>query len=791
VNELRELRVVDFTSRIAGPYCTKLFADAGAEVIKIEPASGDPMRRWTASGRALPAGEDGALFRFLNASKQSLVATLESDRVGDLVGSCDLVVDDFVDDSSSQQSEQLEALVPEAVVRLSITPFGRGGPWSGRPATEFTIQAESGSIGTRGLPGREPFQAGGRPTDWLAGTFAAVAALAAVFRARTTGHGERVDVSLLEAMTYGASNFMDLTFRLLGVETPTGTIQSVETPSIEPTRDGFVGFCTNSAQQFSDFLLLIGREDLRDDKALFQVAGRTARFAEWNEIVHRYTRAHTTEQIVQAATLLRIPVAPVNNGDTVRHHEQLVARGAFLSEPDGPALHPVRPYRIDGQRPDAPRPAPKLDAHASTVASRERPEPQTPEPIELPLAGLRILDLTAWWAGPSATHLLACLGADVIHVESTRRIDGMRSTGGLLAGSLEQWWEASAFFLSANANKRGLTLDLTEPRGVEILQRLIRTADAVIENFTPRVLDNFGISWERMQAINPRALFVRMPAFGLDGPWRDNTGFAQTMEQVTGLAWVTGHPDDQPRIQRGPCDPLAGMHGAFAFLVALIARAEHGRGVHVEVAMVEGALNAAAEQLIEFTAYGHLMQREGNRSPYAAPQGLYPCRGSEPGAEQWMALSIETDAQWIALCDQLGRPEWTDSLASHTARRSAHDRIDAGLRDWFRARDRDESVAKLVAAGIPAASVRDPRTTSENPQHVARGFYESLDHPIVGRQPIPTLPFRYASVERWLRSPAPTLGQHNREILRELGLDGSEIGQLEADGIIGERPVGK
>ncbi len=784
---LRDLRVIDFTSGIAGPYCTKLLADAGAEVIKIESDTGDPLRRWTASDTHLPPEEDGPLFRFLNASKQSLVATPESPRVRELIASSDLVVDDF----RSSQSDTLGTLVSEAGVRLSITPFGRSGPWSQRPATEFTLQAESGSIGSRGIPGHEPFQAGGRITEWLGGTFGAVAALAAIHRARATGHGEQIDFSLLEVMTYASSNYLDLTFRLLGVENPIGSIQSAETPSIEPTADGFVGFCTNSAQQFSDFLLLIERADLRDDPALFKVGGRAARFDEWNEIVHRYTQQHTTEQIVRAASSLRIPVAPVNNGDTVRSHEQLIARGVFQPEPQGPCLHPVAPYRMDGQRPARPRRAPKLDEHANSIAKRARPAANAPGPRELPLAGMRILDLTAWWAGPSATHMLGCLGAEVIHIESIQRIDGMRTTGGILAGSVEQWWECSAFFLSANANKRGLTLNLTDERGVAILEQLIQSADAVIENFTPRVLDNFGVNWERIQASNPQTIFVRMPAFGLDGPWRDHTGFAQTMEQMTGLAWVTGHRDDQPRIQRGPCDPLAGMHGAFAFLVALAERRGLGRGVHVEVAMVEGALNAAAEQLIEFTAHGHLMQREGNRSPYAAPQGLYACRGSEPGREHWLALSIERDSEWTTLRAQLGEPAWSKSLDTLVARRAAHDRIDAELRHWFAKRDRDESVALLVAAGIPAAIVRDPRTTSQHPQHIARRFYETLDHPIAGTHPIPTVPFRYASVESWLRRVAPTLGQHNREILTELGLGEAEIRALEADGIIGDRPEGQ
>ena len=262
----------------------------------------------------------------------------------------------------------------------------------------------------------------------------------------------------------------------------------------------------------------------------------------------------------------------------------------------------------------------------------------------LPLSGLRILDLTAWWAGPAATNMLASLGAEVIHVESIQRPDGMRMAGGMFI-SQPQWWERSAIYLGANTNKRGLTLDLSSPAGREVVLRLIQECDAVVENFTPRVMGNFGLDWDTLHATNPRLILVRMPAFGLSGPWRDNTGFAQTMEQMTGLAWVTGYPDDQPLIQRGPSDPNAGMHAAFALLVALAEREVTGEGQHVEVTMIEAALNAAAEQAVEWGAYGRLLEREGNRAPSAAPQNLYACRGDEA----WLTLSVRTDEQWEGL----------------------------------------------------------------------------------------------------------------------------------------------
>ncbi len=210
--------------------------------------------------------------------------------------------------------------------------------------------------------------------------------------------------------------------------------------------------------------------------------------------------------------------------------------------------------------------------------------------------------------------------------------------------------------------------------------------------------------------------------------------------------------------------------------------------------MVEGALNIAAEQLVEWSAYGNLMQRDGNRSPLAAPQGLYPCAGGQPGAEKWLALSVATDAQWRALCSALGNSEWAldSALETRAGRRKAHDRIDERLRAWTRKRERADLVAELRALGIPASEVADPcRLLQSNPQLRARRYFETPEHPVVGAMPLPSLPFRYASIDRWLRTPAPTIGQHNETVLCGiLGLSPSELRELEAEGVIGNRPEG-
>jgi crotonobetainyl-CoA:carnitine CoA-transferase CaiB-like acyl-CoA transferase len=801
---LAGLRVLDFSGQIAGPYCSKLLADAGADVVKVEPAEGDPLRRWSATGAELH-GRDSPLFTFLNAGKRSVVGTASDPHVEALLAKADLAIEAHGLESDAAEVLDVGALrrAHPALVVLSITPYGLTGPWADRRASEFTLQAESGSIGMRGLMGQEPIQAGGRIGEWAAGSYGAVAALPAVLRARATGRGEHIDLSILETANFVFTNCSETMNRLMN-GSPADPEHAflapvVETPSIEPTADGYVGVCANSRQQFSDFLLMIERPDLQADEQLAQFAGRLMRFDEWNEVMRAWLSKKTTAEIIELASLLRIPVAPICNGATVLAHEQLAERGVFVPDAEGRFVQPRRPYRIDDADPPPPRPAPRLGEHSRSAAfpSRRTGEGSASAgdaDAPLPLAGLRIVDLTAWWAGPAATQLLASLGAEVVHVESVRRPDGLRMVGGMMRAHYAQWWDASAHFLHANSNKLGVTLDLSHPKGLALLEQLVGQSDALVENFTPRVLDNFGLSWERVRAINPRAILLRMPAFGLSGPWRDHPGFAQTMEQLSGLAWVTGHADDQPRIPRGPCDPVAGMHAAFALLVALELRAASGRGHHVESTMVESALNIAAEQVVESSAHGRLLGREGNRSPLAAPQGLYPCGGAAGPTDEWLALCIATDDQWRALRNALGAPDWAmdPALETRAGRRAAHDAIDAHLCEWTRPRDRAEIVAELQALGIPASEVANPcRLLQTNPQIRARHYFEAPVHPVVGAMPLPSLPFRQSGSEHWLRTPAPTLGQHNDTVLRGiLGLSPEEVRSLEAEGVIGSRPEG-
>ena len=368
---------------------------------------------------------------------------------------------------------------------------------------------------------------------------------------------------------------------------------------------------------------MIGKPEWNDDLVLHNPTLRAERYDELTPQVREWTTARTTAEIVALAALFRVPAVDVGHGGNVAAMDHFRERRFFQRSSGGDFLQPSPPVRYRGDMPaTAARPAaalgPRLVDSPMPMSSMSRVAFRSgADSVELPFAGLRILDLTAYWAGPIATHFFAMLGAEVIHVESPRRLDGARVI--VVRGApADEMWEWSHAFQGVNTNKLGVALDVGMPAGREVLQRLVAGCDAVVENFSPRVLDGWDLE------LRPDQIVVRMPAFGLDGPWRDRTGFAMTMEQVSGLAWLTGRADGPPVTLLGPCDPVGGAHATIALLGALAHRDRTGEGMLVEVPMVASALNMAAEQVITYSATGVRLERNGNRgTDPAVVQNLY------------------------------------------------------------------------------------------------------------------------------------------------------------------------
>ena len=809
---LKDFLVAEFAEGVAGQYVGKMLADAGADVVKVEPEQGCALRSWSVAnvpGLAAKSGDTGdtgkrqagAFFQYLNTGKRSLIgadnalannALAEDPAVTQLLEIADIVVEDSL--PRSLLGELLQQR-PDVVV-ISLSPYGRLSSEANQPATEFTLQARAGGIGKRGRLENPPVQAGGKIGEWMAGVCGAVGGLAAAQRAKATGHGEHVDVSLYEGLVISTNIYAFLLASLSenwDVQIPH---RNLEMPSIEPTADGFVGFSTMAQQQFQDFLVMIGAEEWVGDPVISSPFERWAARDMFFERVHAWTKARTTDEIISIASSLRIPVSLIGNGEIVPTFEAFEGRDMFVENPSGGFIQPRRPYLIHGVEMPALEPVAKLgETTAADIASlAERKKAETVSDTvkssaspALPLEGVRIIECTGWWAGPIAGQTLAQLGADIIKVESIQRPDGMRFAS-VKPPTEDKWWEWGMVYHGVNTNKRAITLNLTDPEGRAVLEKLAATADVLIENYTPRVMDNFAITWEHLSAINPKLIMVRMPGFGLAGPWRDNTGFAQTMEQMSGMAYLTGYPDEPPQIPRGPCDPVAGLHASFATLLALEERRQSGKGKLVEVAMIDAALNVAAEALVEFSATDILMERVGNSSYGLAPQGVYPCAAHET----WVAISAATDQQWRALAHTIGKAGWASdsTLATWQDRWTRRDELDKAISEWSKQHTSTEAADSLLAAGVPAAVVEIDRHVGRDSLLWERGFFVELEHPVAGAHGYPAVPFRFASqAGSWINRHPPTIGEHNEEVLVELGYSTEDIARLQEQEIIGDRPL--
>ncbi len=771
---LAGMRVLDLSCRLPGAYATKLLVDAGADVVKVEPDGGDPLRRWTLRHGDLH-GDDGGLFQYLCASKRSVVGRPRD--VVEWAENADVVVEDLP--GGQLDIEGMRGSRPGLVI-VSISPFGRSGPWAGRTATEFTLQGWCGSIGGRGEPGRIPIHAGGRLGEWVTGVFAATATVAAWRRARIHGRGDHVDVSMLESMIRVTKPFGLLN---KGIGAPTNQLY-YQVPGIMPTADGQIGVCLMTRQNYSDFVSLIGHPELDTDE-LARAEVRFQRRDELLPLAFEWTSSRSSEEVAEIFTAVGIVVAPIGNGANLPYLEQCRAAGTFVTSPSGSFLQPRVPYRLSGAPTRPFSPAPDLPRSSGPPAwgepRSEQPLPPDEASPELPLAGIRIIDFTMWWAGPEATDLLAGLGAEVIKVESTRRPDMFRTLTARPGD--ERWWEYSMGFHVSNRNKRGITLDLQDPDGLALTWRLIRSADVVIENFKPQVFEGLGLTWEAIRDAAPRAVFVRMPGFGLSGPWRDRGAYAPTIEMVTGHASTTGFSPTEPIAPSGPADPNAGLHAAFATLVALEARDRTGVGMLVEAPMFEAGVNVAAEVVIESCLYGNLVKPGGNRGQGATPQGVFECHG----AQRWVALAVEDDEQWAQLAAATGLDHAVAGGADYRQRLEAEECIEARLADWCRGRDRDEIVRLLAERGVPVAPVLFTTEVDTIPQLWSRHFLQRVDHPLTGSELHPTHPFRFDSwgATSTIRTAAPTLGQHTEEVLAELGVSPDELEQLSERGVIG------
>lgn len=418
---------------------------------------------------------------------------------------------------------------------------------------------------------------------------------------------------------------------------------------------------------------------------------------------------------------------------------------------------------------------------------RLAPYPDIPA-SQRPLAGVRVLDMTVAVAGPVATLLLGALGAEVLRIETPwARPRNPTSALPAPADAPDEPWNREARLNELANSKRSVALNLARPEGRAVFLDLVDVSDLVVENYSPRVMGNFNLGWEVLHARNPRLIYLRMPAFGASGPWRDRISYGPGIDAMSGLSWLTGYRGGPP-LKPGNfyCDQNAGLHAASAALAALRARERDGVGQTVELAMLEGELQLVGDALLTAQLTGREPSRIGNEHTAWAPHGVYPARPSDDDPDAWIAVACRNDAEWEAL---LG--VWNNAAAARdrrfrtALRRWKHrEALDGLLGAWTLQFDALELAERLQAAGVPASAVMGARTLLRDPQVAARQAVGALAHPQVGPSPAPQAAYRLSATPAPPKSAAPLFARDTRPVLAELlGYSAEQIDALIAAGI--------
>jgi len=796
------LRVVEIGQGISSSYCTKLLVDIGADVLKIEPPeTGGALRSIGSFPEDTSDSTKGALFEYLNAGKRSAVLNLSMETdvktLLELIARADIPIENLGSGILEQYGIDFSHLkrVNQNIAVVQISDFGQYGPYSNVPATDFTVQAAAGWISKHMAPGRDPVQVGGCIPDYVTGVHAACAALSAFRTAHSQDTAVMVDLSKQECLISTLPQPALQTQVLNELGWGPGEDRIFPVPGVMKCKDGLVGINILTARHFEDFCNVLEIPEHIPNRMALQLAGPM--LDAFYRDVQPWVSQHSADEIVDICQSFRIPAAPVSNGRTLPELDQLKSRGFYQRYPGTDFLRPVQPWRINPKPDINYQPAPRLHEHDSAVEEIWQDSIRIPftfgragenDNNSLPFSGLKVLDMGIMWAGPYVGCYLGAFGADVIKVESIQRPDPYRFSGSYMEQG-HDWYERSALFQGTNLNKRDLTLNLVHDEGKRIFESLVARSDVLIENFSPRVLDNFGFGPERLQQINPKLIILRMPGFGLEGPCKDYVSFAMSIEQVSGMAYVTGRPNEPPLNPGGFVDPAASMHALVALQHALLHRELTGEAAIIEIAQLEVGACMTAEQVIAYSLTKELVGRIGNRSITMAPQGVYPCLNNE-----WIAISIRDGSDWKRFVNSVGRPDWvtSENYSTMKGRQEHHDELDQRISEWSSNLEADVTADMLRNAGVPAARVLTSTKMYSDSHLHARRFYQEVPHTRAGLRRYAGWPMHFSDGPiAHHRSGAPTLGEHNHEILsEELGLDMKQIDELDQNNIIGNAPMG-
>ena len=791
---------------LAGPeghYCGRVLADLGAEVIKVEPPQGDPARHIGPFKNDQPDPEASLYFINFNTNKKSItldLTTQQGQEVSrDLARTADAVVESFPPGTMEAWGLSYRELqqVNPGLIMTSITGFGQSGPYIGYKAPSIVCSAMCGVMSLCGSPGRPPIAEPNEQPYQLAAIYAAYGLLLALRHRDRYGQGQQVEVSRHDVQASGHHLIVNYSANATVLERQGGRspVGGGAPYGVYPARDGHCHLVVISPAHWKSFVNWMGNPEALADPMWENRHLRNANMDLIDPLVMEFTRQYNKAELFHDGQSRHITVAPVNRPDEFTRDPHPVARDLFV-ELEHPVIGKYRIPRSAFLLSETPaklfRPAPTLGQHNDEVLGARPRRPQASASTlgakrnpgnanSLPLEGVRILDFTQAIAGPVLTGILAGYGAEVIKVESGTHQQRGRSRPDMDPRIVLQ---QKATFADVNRNKRCITVNMGTEEGRELVRRLVPHCDVVAENFSPRVMERWGLGYEELKKLRSDVIMARLPGFGTTGPYRDYVGLAAVAMSITGMYHQWSYQDSSE--PAGPPvwvpDYLSAAFGAVAIVAALRHRDRTGRGQVIDLGQVDATAAVMGTVYLDYFANGRVHGPLGNRSLAAAPHGCYRCKGDD----RWCVITVRTQEEWYAFCRAIGVPRWTEDprFATLEQRLANVDELDEHVEEWTHDHTPHQVMRILQQAGVPAGAVQDGEDLFFDPHLRHRGFIVPLDDHDTGTIEYPGTIVRLSEtpgrVER-----CHGLGEDNHEVLGTLlGLSPEEVTRLQESGVL-------
>jgi len=783
------LRVLDLTSRMGG-YCGFLLANLGADVILVEPLTGDPMRYQAPFQNDTPHPDGSLSFAAYHTNKRGIALDLDNEQgkqtLRDLARNADVLIEDkpvgFLD-KIGLGYEGLKALNPTLVI-TSITGFGLSGPYRDFKTSSIVAFAMGGLMNLCGHPGRAPLMGPCDVAAHLGSVHAAFATLIALFNRRVTGLGDHVDCSLQDVLV--ADPFLRIMTRYsVTGEIPerSGHSQATTVAETYKCKDGYARIFVNQPDHWRRFVEWLGSPPELMDPQLETVAKRMPLRPMIDKLVEAKTVDYQAKDFFEEFQGKRLAAAPINSPSQFINDAQTQHRG-YITEVDHPYLgrhrFPGDPYKFSASPSRIERGAPLLGEHQTIVQNElTRPSQWLTELTgsrsgrqtqPSPFAGARVISFPTGIVGPALASFLADHGAEVISIEAGRALRSPQRG--------QRWQVASD--LESNHGKKRIAINMKSPEGLALTKQLIAKSDVVAENYSARVMASWGLDYPRMKEIRGDIIMASLQAFGQTGPRRDFISFGPILMAYSGMTYLWRDPAvERPGAgcQTAFPDFIAPSYGALAILAALHHRARTGAGQYIDLSQAETAASMIAPAYLEYFINGREPQPLGNISPFAAPHGAYRCKGDD----RWCAISIESQEDWLKFCEITGHKDWAadERFADLASRITNRDALDAAVESWTSKQTPHQVMVILQRDGIGAGIVQTAEDLYRDPHLRERGFSREVSHNAVGWVTRGGPSVRFTESHQTGTGIAHSAGDDNEAVFGQLlGLSSAQIKDL-------------